>query len=90
MSDDIKSIIRENQPEALLAEGFDAALIGFVEGAGRDAVALYDREKCIEILMTRDGMSYSDALEYFDFNVIGAYMGEHTPLFATILREETP
>jgi len=31
--------------------------------------------------MNRDGMSYEEAIEYFDFNVTGAYVGEHTPMF---------
>lgn len=71
----------------LLADGFDEALLGFVEVAGRSMVALYDRNKCIEILMS-DGMDDEVAQEYFEFNVIGAYVGEYTPAFATFLSGE--
>ena len=28
-----------------------------------------------------DGMSYEDALEYFNLNTRGAYMGEKTPIW---------
>ena len=41
----------------------------------------YSRCKCLEILMKRDGMTEEEALEYFDFNVEGAYMGEKTPVW---------
>ena len=83
----IKESIWEANEDALIADGFGLALIGFVEGCGRSTVALYDRNKCIDILINRDGMSYEEAVEYFDFNVVGAHMGNNTPLFATILKD---
>ena len=66
---------------ALLAEGFSEALIGMGNRFTYD-VAVYDYAKCIEIL-ARD-MSPDDAEEYFEFNVIDAYVGEHTPVFVTV------
>lgn len=59
----------------------------YVSGAGVHTKALYDTDKCIAVLM-RQGMSVEDAIEYFDFNVIGAYVGEGTPMFATLLEKE--
>lgn len=77
----------------LFADGFDAALIGVAEpwrplgrGATRPFVAVYDRLKCIEILARRDGMDEDTAAEYFSFNVEGAFVGEHTPIFVTLLK----
>lgn len=72
--------------EIRLADGFEDALIGYVERASQPAVALYDREKCIKVLMKRDKMDRESAVEFFDFNVVGAFVGEHTPAFATVLR----
>lgn len=72
--------LRENYPECLLADGFEDALIGLVDGACRQPVACYDFARCVEILMAR-GMSEEDAIEYLDFNTLGAYVGEYTPLF---------
>ena len=66
---------------ALLADGFSEALIGMGTRFTYD-VAVYDYAKCIEIL-ERD-MSRENAEEYFEFNVIGAYVGEHTPVFVTV------
>ena len=65
---------------ALLAEGLEDALIGFGYRFCHPT-AVYSRKKCIEILMGDGIMEYEEAMEYFDFNVIGAYMGESTPVF---------
>jgi len=75
--------IGEINPEARLADGFEEAYIGICERFGQDALAAYDYEKCIRILMDRDGMDEDEAIEYFDFNVIGAWAGEGTPVFIT-------
>lgn len=80
---EIVARLTEQNEKALLADGFEAALIGIVEIFHR-SIALYDKEKCLEILMKRDGMSREDASEFFEFNVQGAYVGENTPAFATI------
>lgn len=69
---------------ALLAEGFEDALVG-LGFQYHTAIAVYDRARCIQILMTRCGMSDEDAEEYFSFNVIGAYAGPNTPVFITVL-----
>jgi hypothetical protein len=31
--------------------------------------------------MERDGMTHSEAEEYYDFNIIGGYFGEMNPVF---------
>ena len=82
--------LREEEPETLLADGFEAAFAGTVQVFGKPTLALYDREKCIEILMVRDGMTFDQAVEFFDFNVAGAFMGEHTPAFAVLAKPEKP
>lgn len=73
--------IREEHPELLLADGFDDAVIGLVDGACRDPVVCYDFEKCVAILMERDGMDEETAEEYLQFNTLGSYVGPLTPLF---------
>lgn len=62
----------------LLADGFEDAFLGIGRKFG-DPHAVYDRDKCIEILMK--DMSLEEAEEYFSFNVEGAYVGEQTPIF---------
>jgi len=71
------NLIAEFNPEALLADGYENALIGY-DKQGR---AVYDAHKCIETLVHRDGMSSDEAEEFFEFNTLGAYVGENTPVF---------
>jgi hypothetical protein len=78
--------LAEMDPEMLLADGFEEAVIGYVTIFNK-TVSLYDRNKCLDILVKRDGMTYEEAVEFFDFNVTGAYVGDLTPAFATILRK---
>lgn len=69
--------------EALVADGFDDAVIGMARQFNKDLV-VYDEDKCIKILMERDGMTDEEAIEFFEFNVVGAYVGEHTPVFVRV------
>lgn len=76
-----KEWIAQYNPEALMADGFDKAIIGVAERCGLAALVVYDAAKCIDILVKRDGMTHDEASEFFNFNTLGAYVGENTPLF---------
>ena len=65
----------------LLADGFNDAIIGTGERAGQPTIAVYDFDRCVAILCERDNMGLDDAVEYMYYNVIGAWVGEETPLF---------
>lgn len=71
----------DDEQELLLADGFEEAFVGVMVRFGMQPLALYDRVKCIEILLKRDGMDEEGAEEFFEFNVIGAWAGEGTPAF---------
>ena len=60
-------------------EEFDEAIIGITERAGMDSVIAYSQDKIIDILSR--SMPLEDVMEYFYFNIAGAYMGEKTPMF---------
>lgn len=69
----------------LLADGFEEAYLGVTDlQPGRPVCAVYDSLKCINILMGRDKMTFEDALDFFEFNVTGAYVGDRTPFFVNI------
>jgi len=70
--------ITEEYPDILTLDGFDEAILGVVERINLQ-VACYDRNKIIQILM-RD-MSEEEAWEYYQFNILYAYMGESTPVY---------
>lgn len=73
--------LREENPEALLADGFEDAFVGICRRFGQPPLAAYDRARCLEILVERDGMDEEGADEFFDYNVIGAWVGENTPVY---------
>ena len=81
MSQSIRELIAEQNDQMLFADGFDEALIGVAHKATAEPVAAYDYDACLDVLMKRDGMSEEEAREFFEFNTLGAYVGENTPIF---------
>ena len=73
--------IADINPEAMLADGFDEAVLGMCIQFGTAPLVAYDYEKCIKILMDRDKMTKTEAIDFMEFNVIGAYVGLNTPVF---------
>lgn len=72
--------ILENNPdgEFLKADGFDDAVIGVCSTSSR---LIYSCTLMIKVLINI-GMSELEAIEYLYYNVIGAYVGEQTPIYS--------
>jgi hypothetical protein len=64
----------------LFAVGFEGALLGIGRQFNFD-VAVYDYSKCVSILVEEQDFSYEDAVEWMEYNVVGAYVGKTTPIF---------
>lgn len=77
---DIYEELAERNPEALTADGLEDAYIGFTVGI-RGCVAVYDVDKCIDVLVKRDGMTPEGAEEFLEFNTFSAYVGENGPMY---------
>jgi hypothetical protein len=73
----------------LLADGLDEAFIGVGRRCGQKDVAVYSIPKAIDLLVTRDGMTAEDAEEYLEFNSIGAWVGDETPIWMEAMDMET-
>jgi hypothetical protein len=78
----IRDEIAETYPDLLVMDPdyLDAAILGVVTRIGLEAVC-YDENKVIRLLMTHDGMTEEEAIEYMEFNMKGAWVGETTPVF---------
>ena len=63
------------EEEILIADGFNEAIIGIDDNFR----LIYSVSKCIDIL--KKDMTEEEAIEFFDFNVKGAYVGEKTPIW---------
>jgi len=97
LDEDARDWIVEYNEEALLANGFEEAFIGMCHRFGQEPLVAYDRDKCIDILMSdfaegRENLEtskgeevdlYEEAVDYFEYNVIGAWVGDTTPVFIT-------
>ena len=61
---------------------YDEAIVGVVERAAGSPVIAYDTQKILNIL--EQSMPMEDAQEHFDYNILGSYMGDKTPVFICI------
>jgi|688.fasta_scaffold00026_177 hypothetical protein len=65
----------------LKADGFESAFLGTIDRCGQPTIFVYDYSLAVRLLMTRDKMSMDEAMEYLEFNVVGAWVGAGTPAF---------
>lgn len=82
----IIDMLSEVNEDALVCDGLEDAIIGIGESFGKSPVAIYDIDRIIGIYIKRDGMTEEEAREFFDYNVLGAYAGEHMPVFVTLYK----
>jgi len=83
----VREDISEINPEALLIDGFDEAIIGMAERINLGPVVAYDVQTILKIMIERDEMTYEEAIEYFEFNILGAWAGDNTPIFINKIEE---
>ena len=81
----MKEMIRErietdfaDTEDVLFADGLDKAIIGFEPNLWK---VVYSRNRVIDILYKRDGMGLEEALEFAEYNIFSAMVGEKTPLW---------
>lgn len=65
-------------------EVFDKCIVGVGFRCASEPVVVYDAEKCIAAIM-EGGLDRDDAVDHFNFNVSGAYVGPRTPMFLDTL-----
>lgn len=75
-----RELLAELEEDILLMDGFDDAIIGYSQRINDPTLAVYSWELMLKILMERDGMSDEEAMEYIDYNCLGAWVGERTPI----------
>jgi hypothetical protein len=76
----IDQLADECEYNLTVMDGFDDCIVGIVERCTMAPIVCYDRERVIAALM-RDGMTWEEAEEYFEFNQMGAWVGDSTPCF---------
>ena len=88
--EEIRDAIREQYPDDKFCfwDGLDDAIIGVAESCSKPPLLLYDRQLCVDVFMRDDGMSNEEAEEWIDFNVLGDWVGEQTPMILDRLVKE--
>lgn len=71
--------------EFQIISGHNNAIVGVGERFGSEPFLIYDKDLILEEFIQRDKMTYDEALEYFSYNILGSYVGEHTPAFITMV-----
>lgn len=66
--------------EMIKMDGYDHCIEGIVERFGQEPILCYNYNKVIKELV-KQGMSEDEAIEFFEFNQIGAWVGDSTPCF---------
>lgn len=83
--------VREIYGKMLKVDGYDDCIIGLTTQFNTTTI-LYDRDKVIHKLAAdfrkadkklSKSQAYDDALDYYSFNIEGAWMGKETPSFFT-------
>lgn len=80
ISNPIREHLSETHPDVLLMDGLDDAIIGTSQRINEPVLAVYSWEKIINIFVERDGMDFEEAVEFVEFNILGAWVGENTPI----------
>lgn len=65
----------------LRMDGFNNCIEGVVERFGQPDIICYDKAKVLDKIMVESNCSYDEALEFYEFNQLGAWVGDTTPCF---------
>lgn len=76
----ISKLFEEMDESVLLMDGFEEAFIGYSQRINEPVLAVYSYEKMLGVLVRRDDMDYDEATEYINYNCLGAWVGEKTPI----------
>ena len=70
--------IADINPDLLIMDGFDDCIVGIGTRFGSEEFVIYAK---VIAQLESQGMTYDEAVEYHEFNQLGAYVGDHTPAF---------
>jgi hypothetical protein len=70
----------EDEEVLMRMDGFDDCIIGLCHRAGNPSVIAYDLSSVVQ-QMQKEGLTFEEAIEFFEYNQLGAYMGPMTPVF---------
>lgn len=73
--------------DALVMDGFDDCAIGILERFGMNHIVIYDKQMVIDQLIEEGCDDREGAEEYYEYNQLGAWLGDKTPGFLVRMDE---
>lgn len=75
------SLLPEEEPNVVFADGFDEAIIGVLHLEG-EVRTVYDKWAMVNIIRAaQEDWSFEDAVEFLEYNVWCSYVGPSTPIY---------
>ena len=69
------------ESEILKCEGYDDCILGFDYNWDGNIRLIYSVKAILDKMVKEDGLSDEEAIEHFEFNFRGSYLGEKTPIW---------
>lgn len=66
-------------PDAVIWTDCDEAIVGTGYRCGQKTLFVYDHEALVTVFI-KQGMDQEEAIEWVDYNIVGAWVGEGTPI----------
>ena len=66
--------------ETMKIDGFDDAIIGYGEQYGKQPLFVYSYSRICKILRERDDMTWEEADDFAQFNILNVWVGERTAM----------
>jgi hypothetical protein len=86
LTDESREDLSTYNNDMLFLDGYQSdCLVGIRVKKDCKIIAIYDDWLCVQSLINNDGMEEDEAIEHFEYNTRGAYVGENTPSFLTLL-----
>tara|TARA_R110002126_G_scaffold119568_2_gene260584 strand:+ start:5469 stop:5789 length:321 start_codon:yes stop_codon:yes gene_type:complete len=97
LKEKLNDYLQDSEESVMLYDNYEDAFVGLGYQQYKGPVAIYDAKKCVEILIeeymldpeceSRE-MAEQMAVEYFEYNSVGAWYGEGTPIFMSSTKED--
>jgi len=65
----------------LKCDGYDDCCIGYDFGFGEHIRLIYSVKMILNKMVSEDNLSEDEAIEHFEYNFRGSYLGEKTPIW---------
>ncbi len=66
--------------------GYEDCILGVIESIGSGRKIVMSTKGIIQKLID-EGMTHEEAIEMFEYNIIGSYVGEGTPVYFTSVQD---